>query len=234
MSGLTQWAERACATLVDTLFPPRCAACDAPGSLLCATCLTTIVPLAWPRCPLCLTPTDTGLACSACRQDPHPLDGLRAVGRHEDPLRVAIHRFKYDGWHALAAPLGRLLADAIAADRPPVSVVIAVPCHPLRLSTRGYDHTDLLARQVAAQLNLRHDPAALFRVRATARQAHQRSPSDRQANVANAFLARPQSPGRAVLLIDDVYTSGATMLECARALRAAGANAVWGATITRA
>ncbi len=233
MSFVADWLHRAPAALLDTLLPSRCAGCGCGGSLFCDDCLRQIVPLARPACPICLAPTDDGLPCTECRADRPPLTGLHAVGRHADPLRQVIHHFKYDGWHTLASPLGALLVP-ILADAPRPTCVIAVPSHPLRLSERGYDHAELLARQVAAHLHVPLDTRTMFRIRATAHQVRQTTAVERRTNVAGAFLAQPVPPGTTVLLVDDVYTSGSTMQECARALLQAGADTVWGACLSRA
>lgn len=233
MSFVTDWLHRAPTALFETLLPSRCAGCGGGGSLFCDDCQRRIVPLARPACPFCLAPTDDGLPCTECRAAPSSLWGLRAVGRHEDPLRQAIHRFKYDGWHTLAAPLAALLVPTLV-DIPRPTRVIAVPSHPFRLSERGYDHAELLARQVAARLDIPLDTGTAFRIRATAHQARQTTPTERRTNVAGAFLAQPLPPGTTVLLVDDVYTTGSTMQECARALRQAGAATVWGVTLSRA
>lgn len=233
MITMRHWLQLTSRTLLDAALPPRCAGCGVEGTLLCPDCIARAAPLPWPSCPTCLALSGHGLPCPACQADPPPLDGLFAVASHDDPLRLAIHRYKYDGWHALAGPLAALLVAALA-DLPAVDRVIPVPSHPLRLSSRGYDHTERLAREVAARLRLPLDATAVYRVRDTAHQARQTSPTERRANVASAFAARPLPAGASLLLIDDVYTSGSTMTECARTLRNAGAIAVWGAVITRA
>lgn len=233
MSFVADWLHRAPAAFLESLLPSHCAGCGSGGSLFCADCRRRIVPLAQPACPLCLAATDDGLPCTECRAAPRPLAGLRAVGRHEDPLRQAIHRFKYDGWHTLAAPLGELLVPTLV-DTPRPTRIIAVPSHPFRLSERGYDHAELLARRVAAHLDVPLDTGTAFRIRATAHQARQTTPVERRTNVAGAFLAQPLPPRTTVLLVDDVYTTGSTMQECALALLQAGADAVWGVTLSRA
>ncbi len=224
----------------DWLYPARCAGCGEPGDLICAECRRSVPRLPALACPTCLHEVAPGEVCGHCQQTPNGLDGLRAVGRyvtpHADearsPFADIIHAFKYEGVHALAAPLGDWLTGALLADAPPVTAVVPLPSHPRRIAERGYDHIALLAHRVAQGMGRPYVAHWLYRVRHTLSQAGRKlSPEARRANVADAFVARPLPPDCHVLLVDDIYTTGATMAECARTLRAAGAAGVWGAVL---
>jgi ComF family protein len=116
----------------------------------------------------------------------------------------------------------------------PGEVVIPVPLSPQRLRERGYNQAGLLARGFAELAGLRYAPEGAGRVRHTASQVGL-SAEQRRANVAGAFEGRPRFvAGRAVILVDDVRTTGATLEACAEALRAAGAASIWGLTLARA
>ncbi|MCW5851421.1 MAG: ComF family protein [Anaerolineae bacterium] len=222
------------------LYPATCAGCGQSGDLICADCQRTVPRLPALACPTCQHEVPPGEGCAHCRHSPNSLDGLRAVGRYvpsqegETRSRFTdiIHAFKYQGLHALATPLGDWLADSLRDDPLPETVILPLPSHPRRIAERGYDHTALLSQRVAHQLGLPYVDHWLYRVRYTASQAGSGlSADERRANVSGAFVARPMPPHSHILLIDDIYTTGATMAECARTLRAAGAARVWGAVL---
>ena len=201
--------------LLDLLFPPRCAGCGRGGQWFCPQCQREIMPV--PPGPAV----------------PQPLAGLWIAGFYIHPLDQAIHALKYKGKRRLAEPLGLLLAETyrrqVRLPLPP-DALLPVPLHARRLAERGYNQSALLARVVSRELGLPLVEDALSRVRNTPQQVGL-SGGLRRKNVAGAFACRPGHPlveGRRVVLLDDVYTTGATLAACAEALLAAGAREVWG------
>jgi ComF family protein len=149
---------------------------------------------------------------------------------YEGPLELAIQRFKYEGWRALAPPLAQLLSPELVAGRP---AVLAVPLHPRRARERGYNQSDLLARQLRRRHALGRPPGRLVRVRDTCPQVGL-DRVQRRENVQDAFAWRgPHLGGAALLVVDDVTTTGATLEACAAALEAGGAGVVAGLTVAR-
>lgn len=150
-------------------------------------------------------------------------------------MRQAILLFKYGGRPSLGRHLGRLMAEAVGGlfDPGRFDLVIPVPLHPGRERERGFNQAALLAKEVGSAWGLRVGHRLLRRVRATEAQSGGRSA--RAANVRGAFhVARPdQVAGCKVLLIDDVFTTGATVSECAKTLLAAGAAEVAVYTLAR-
>ena len=141
---------------------------------------------------------------------------------------------KYNGLFALAEPMAGLMSEAWARWQIPVDVVVPVPLHADRERKRGYNQSALLANHLCRWLNLAFTPEALQRVRYTRPQV-ELSAVDRLANVANAFQANPgHVAGGDVLLVDDVCTTGATMIAATEALLAAGAKTVSGYSVARA
>jgi ComF family protein len=227
------------------LLPPRCLLCRAPGAAgreLCADCARD---LPWnraccARCALPLPPVDTATAtdariCGHCQQHPPGFDRLIAPFRYAYPLDGLVTRFKFR--HDLAA--GALLADLMAerlaaADLARPDQLVPVPLHVRRLQERGYNQSLELAKRLALALGLPIDPSALHRQRATAAQS-ELDAAERHRNVRDAFAADPaRVRGGHVALVDDVATTGATVEECAHALRMAGARAVSVWVIARA
>jgi ComF family protein len=180
--------------------------------------------------------------CGLCRRIDPAFARASAYGSYESGLRELIHLLKYGGVRPAANVLGRMLAEAIAVLEPefpadPVAVV-PVPLHRTKLRQRGFNQAELIARAAVkvspAQDRLRLCAGVLERKRETASQIgltmHQRRENLRGAfGVAQHELVQ----GREVLVVDDVYTTGATVSECARVLRRAGATRVWVATVAR-
>ena len=193
-----------------------------PGSPLCSRCG---VPFA--------TLGDEDHACGRCRQHPPHFAQARACAIYDaaadatHPLKAVLQRYKYNRDVGLARPLGDLLAQRARFDVHAYDVVMPVPLHLDRLRWRGFNQAHFLADILARARGLRIDPFSLHRVLSTAPQVELNEAQRRQ-NVARAFrVSRPQCVrGRRILLFDDVYTTGATVNECSRVLRQAGARRV--------
>jgi ComF family protein len=185
--------------------------------------------------------------CQPCRLAPPPFERAVAYGGYTGTLRSLIHALKYDGILPVADRLGGLLADAILKLEDDSSatlrdvLVVAVPLHAAKRKQRGFNHAELLAKAAVRELRLcRPDwkltmaGGALERRKATQSQAGL-SPHQRRANLRGVFFVpRPELvAGRDVLLIDDIYTTGATARACSQVLRRAGAASVRVATVAR-
>jgi ComF family protein len=157
-----------------------------------------------------------------------------ARGEPDDPLMRVLHRFKYERDVSVAPVLAAWLAHHCPLDRT-YDIVVAVPLHRKRLRWRGFNQAVLLARPQARAWGVAHDPFVLARTRHTAPQVGL-DERERRRNIAGAFrVHRPTAVRqRRVLLVDDVYTTGATLEECARVLRRAGARQVDALVLSRA
>jgi ComF family protein len=241
--------------LFAVLFPSDCRVCGVPLVKIsrlpvCQKCLDAMLSISGGLCVVCgerifspyaVSSSNGGPHCGLCVRIKPLFERAVAYGSYEDGLRELIHLLKYGGVRPSANVLGRMLAEAITslrADMPPDSVMIPVPLHRTKFHQRGFNQAELIARVAIkirgaeSRLHLRTD--VFERKRDTASQigltGHQR-----RANLRGAFaVTKPEEiKGRGVIVIDDVYTTGATVSECARVLLRAGAGKVWVATVAR-
>jgi ComF family protein len=233
-------------SILDLIFPRACHQCDSvlqgeSNPCFCRDCWSSVLLLEDPRCPSCGKPFvskvtlsySPGHRCGDCRDRPPRYDRSVAIGSYEGVLAKAIQLFKYQGKTNLTDPLGELLISGLeklsGAD-----CLIPVPLHPKRLREREYNQALLLCDSVGRKTGLKVVPDALERVIETPPQTGLPL-KNRRRNVRGAFsVKRTQMiDDRLVLLIDDVLTTGATVNECARMLKRAGAKAVYVLTLAR-
>jgi ComF family protein len=220
--------------LLDLVFPPYCVACGQPGTWLCSVCQACVPILQPPFCAHCGHNLDKAGLCAKCQGASSHLEIIRSVAPHVWPLRSTVHALKYEGMRVLAAPLADLLAQCWQATGHPVDVIVPVPLHPRRVRQRGYNQAAILARALGPRLGLPVLTQALVRQRDTHSQVGL-SAQERRDNVWGAFTCQSEALlGARVLLVDDVFTTGATLEACAHALRAFGAAQVNALTLTRA
>lgn len=232
--------------LLDTFFPPLCHVCrhfiDGAGEIhLCAGCREKIGAVQSPLCPVCGLPFATGNGidhpCGHCLAARSAFDAARAATRFDGPVQELIHRFKYGNKVHLSRPLGLLTAEALSGfiTAGGADWIVPVPLHRKRLRERGFNQAQLLGRVLAKQWRIPLSVNNLRRIRWTDPQIGL-SADDRRRNVRGAFqVADPsQFRERRLVLVDDVYTTGSTAMECARTLKAAGAGEVLVVTVARA
>lgn len=229
--------------LIDTLFPMLCLGCGSEGSYLCERCLARVPEMENQACPICHKPYQAaGVTCRKC--SPHTaLSGLLVAAPYRARLvERVIHTFKYRFIESLAAPLAIIVGQAIArAPLPLPDFLIPVPLHPRRLRFRGFNQAELLAKAIASDLapglGITVTTGVLERCRFTKPQMQTRSAEERRMNLTNAFQIQAANrtllAGKSIWLIDDVATTGTTLEECAKTLKAAGAKSVWGIVIAR-
>lgn len=228
---------------LDTIFPIGCLGCGAPREYLCRACLAVFPRRMRQRCPACLKAiTPRGETCFAC-SGKKALDGLFAASLYRFPIvSASIHTYKYRFIPSFAKPLGIWLAGRVAeTDLPLPDICIPVPLHPRRLRFRGFNQSMLLAETLADALvpglgiPVRTD--ILLRIRYTRPQMKTKVREERLGNLKNAFALAEESEvlvrEKAVWLIDDVATTGTTLEECAKILKASGAKNVFGIVLAR-
>ena len=230
--------------LLDLVYPRFCVVCRRrvvrePGCLCweCTACLDWIGP---PHCEQCGDPVDGevdhAFICGWCRRH-HPAFTLaRSAVRFRFGAIPALHAFKYQRHSAMAVDFGRFLAECVGEQLGTVAfdAVVGVPLHKRRERERSYNQANLLAHEVAGRLGVPVARGVLRRIRPTRTQTELNA-RERLANVRGAFHC-PASGwvrGRTFLLVDDVMTTGATVDSCSRALKEAGATAVYVVTVAR-
>ncbi len=223
--------------VIDAVFPARCAGCGRAGQRFCEPCLSALAYLPLPVCERCgyPLPAQAGRLCVTCRQaPPSALAGIRSAAFFEGPLQQALHSLKYKRDIILADTLARVLHRAWTEHPVPGNLVMPIPLSSQRLRERGYNQAGLLARGLAELAGLPYASQGAVRLRHTASQVGL-SAAQRRENISGAFRGiAARVAGRAVILVDDVCTTGSTLAACAEALASAGAASVWGFTLARA
>lgn len=232
--------------LLNFFLPRRCLFC---GQIIeglksipaCSSCLAALIFFSSPKCPKCgiglVTAEGPDHLCARCLNEELNFTLARALGPYEGLLAELITRYKYQGATYLAYPLGMLMADYKDENFSfaHIDMLVPVPLHPRRLQERGFNQSLLLARVISRVHKIPLEFNVLERIRYTQPQTQLSGP-ERERNMRGAFQVRKNClpAGKNILLIDDVFTSGATVGECARVLREAGARQVQVFTLARA
>ncbi len=225
LSNLAQFA-------LDIVFPIPCARCGREGGILCDECVDGLERLNPPYCLICAEPGSGGL-CRWCSGFPRGFDSLRSLFRFDGAVRDAIYRLKYKGERASAGNLASLMMNYLSHNPIEADTLVPVPSHPRRLRSRGYNQSALLAREIGKQSGLPVQEDLLVRIISYRPQVETESQQERRDNVVGNFQRQADATGLAVLLIDDVATTGSTLSECGFALKSSGAVSVHALTLAR-
>ena len=218
--------------LLSILFPVRCVHCGRPGGWLCPECLAALRPLGEPACSRCGRPARSGEeacnrshGCRECRGRELHFASARAAFAFTGPARSLVHRLKYSGQRRLADYMAGLASDRARLTTPPKAVTLTyVPLHSSKLVSRGYNQAGLFARALSRSLGL--PLRELLCKQHLTQPQNQLGYDERLRNPEGSFAlrdglgrtARSATAGDRILLVDDVYTTGSTVSECARVL----------------
>jgi ComF family protein len=231
-------------TLLDLLFPPNCLACGglpviSAKLMLCRPCLSHLKIVASPLCSCCGRQFESGTGgdrlCSLCLTNSYHFDRARALVRYREPVPAIISGFKYQGRTAALKSFRTIAAGHPAlADLGRPELILPVPLHLKRLRQRGFNQALLIARALFPESRELINFSLLQRTRHTLPQTGM-SGRERRRNLRQAFqvVDRGAVADRRVLLVDDVFTTGTTVSECARVLKKAGAGQVTVLTVAR-
>ncbi|NTW27198.1 MAG: ComF family protein [Candidatus Moranbacteria bacterium] len=234
--------------ILDILFPIKCISCGKENEWLCESCQARIKIRDEHVCGICervITPD--GRTCLACKKIANKksqggaIDGFIVASSYlQFPIASAVHLFKYRFIRDLHIPLGNLLVRVLQKTEIPLpDIIVSVPLHHRRLRWRGFNQASLLAKHLAMNL-LTHniipfDEDLLIRNRHTSPQMRISDYKFRKLNIADAFSILPNSDikNKTILLVDDIATTGSTIFECAKVLKAAGAKEVFAIVVAR-
>jgi ComF family protein len=232
--------------LVDIIFPPRCLTCDFildhhENLPVCPSCFSKIKFITSPICICCGIPftgaDESDHLCGDCIISKPAFSIARAVGHYEATLLDTIHNFKYRGKIAIGKILGQLMAEYEypAFNISDFTLIMPVPLHSKRLRERGFNQSVILAKEIAGRHHIPLDFLTLKRYIYTEPQVNL-GKKERESNVRGAFDVKGQEKtlNRKIILVDDVYTTGSTVEECARILMKKGATSVAVLTLARA
>ncbi len=231
----------------DILFPKVCDHCGDPfafglSNLLCRSCFDAIVPYEDPVCDHCGVSLSARTfeealitRCRDCGEDPYQLDRVRAFGAYEGPLRIAHHAFKFEGMEGLGVPIAdRMMEATIPGFLDGMEALVAVPLSPEKERERGYNPAQVLAERLSVKTGI-PIRALIQKTRAT-RPQMSLPREERLKNPKGAYrwVSCPTNLPTKVVLVDDVFTTGSTLEECAKVLKKGGVAwvgaIVWGRT----
>jgi ComF family protein len=225
------------------VLPSSCLVCSAElpwrsrVASCCAGCWSSLPRITVRKCTTCAlawSGDDDGFVCGSCIEAPPAVDWADAWGHYRGSLETLLHAFKFERHDFLDDGLGALLHDLFASRGDAgFDAVVPVPMHPSKLRRRGYNQAELLARAFSARSGIPLRPG-LLRKTVERRSQSTLARHERAANVQGAFAAAPGVMDQALLLIDDVATTGQTLRACAEALRQAGAGRVATLAVARA
>jgi len=218
---------------LDLLFPPRCVGCNRPGTFLCQNCIKDIATISGRLCISCGLPIKAGDMCLSCQSEIYPFQ-IRSYAWYREPLRRALLHIKYRPNRRLSDWFADRLAEIVERESWPRMTVLSVPLSKNKYHRRGYNQVDLVASSLARKLGLPFKPNTLRRIKDTQSQVGL-SLEARKHNVQGAFVAEYRKlQGVCILLVDDLFTTGATLSACTQALMLADVGEIFAVTIARA
>ena len=206
--------------LIDNVFPSACIGCGKAGAYFCSECMQKISPIKYEKLNL--------------SKDDSTFFTTRAYSYHVGLMREAVHKLKYENDIGLGMVLAKELKNIVEDNEWKIDCIVPIPLGKKRKRERGYNQAEVIAYPLSNYLGLELNNKLITRCKETRTQIGL-TVKERIENMAQAFVLRNgEADGKSILLIDDVYTSGATMKSAARTLKDAGAKRVYSLTVTRA
>lgn len=213
--------------LLSTIAPHSCCGCGLVGEILCDLCKNDIISDPFSRCVDCLGPTMQSNLCTSCRSKGY-FDDAWCAGARADTLKQLIDTYKFSATRGASDVCAELLCAQLPV-LPPACVIVPVPTASAHRRVRGFGHMELVAHHVAKERKL---PFSTTLQRTDNQTQHFKSRKERLKLSAESFRTVDSVP-EVILLVDDIYTTGATLRACAHVLRSHGAKQVFVAVIAR-
>ena len=242
--------------LLDLLFPKRCLGCGKWGRYICISCQQKLKPLRYLKCPVCEKPAIDGMTHPRCRTK-YSLDGLTSFFRYDGIIKKAIKRIKYRFAFDIVEGLIQCIPDTSFSYIQKIlnskflilnCILVPIPLHPSRYKYRGFNQAEIIADTLNRRLNIPVHTKLLIRTKKTIPQVEMKDRDKRLVNMKDVFTVKKDSTilrcnnlpaealakeGVAIFLVDDVFTTGATLRSAASVLKHNGATFVWGITIAQ-
>jgi ComF family protein len=236
--------------LLDLFFPKKCLGCGRNGIYICENCLNKIEIARNNQCPFCDRPVPESLICQPCQKNYYLSRLIWAVHYYNPLVQKLIKIFKYHCVKDLAHPLAQLLIKSLENNleleiRNLGFLIVPIPLHKRKLRERDFNQAELLAQEVAEYFSLPLETKILARKKYTPQQAKTKNHRKRKEMLKNAFEISPEFVKKCVsenqnllrdkivILVDDVFTAGATLSEAAKVLKQGGAKEVWGLVVAK-
>jgi len=237
--------------ILDLFFPKKCLGCGKAETYICDSCVDKIEISQNNQCPFCDRPIPDTQICQPCQKNYYLSRLIWAVHYYNPLIQKLIKIFKYHYIKELAKPLAKLLIKRLGSISPististNSTIIIPIPLHKRKLRERDFNQTELLAKEIAEHFYLPLETNILKRKKYTPQQAKTKSQKKRKETLENAFeinkefikkcVAENQNllRDKIIILVDDVFTSGATLSEAAKVLKRVGAKEVWGLVIAK-
>ncbi len=235
--------------ILDLFFPKRCIVCGKYKTYFCESCFSKIKLIETSKCPICERPIPYGSICKICQKKTYLNHLFWATDYRNPVIKKLIKTFKYRSIKELANPLSKLLIENLKKISNILnissSIIVPISLHKKKLRERGYNQSELLAKQVADYYKYQLEPEILKRKTYTLSQSQIKNHQIRKENLKNAFEIDPKFikkcqkqnknllKNKIIILIDDVFTTGATLSEAAKILKRAGAKEIWGLVVAK-
>lgn len=228
-SGNKNFIKKILSPLLDLIFPKECLGCKKEGCFLCENCYQNIEINPEDNCVVCEKKVRVqNQICDHCLRD-YSFDNVFVMGKYEGVIKNLIGAIKFDYIEEISVKIAKIFAKSLdraqLADKLNKQVIIAIPLHKKRFLERGFNQAALIAAEIAEILDMNFNTQCMKRIKNTKQQANLKK-DERIENMKQAFCASFDKVPETVYLFDDVFTTGQTMNEAARALKAAGVKQV--------
>ena len=229
-------------SLLDLLYPKRCLGCGKWGRYICSSCQHSMKLLPYLKCPICEHPAIDGATHPKC-QTPYTIDGLTSFFRYDGIVKKAIKKIKYRYVSDIVSELISCTPTSSFSKltkllnfKPLSFYLVPIPLHPSRYRDRGFNQAEVIAHALSTRLNIPVKTNLLIRTKKTTPQVEMKKREERLKNMKDVFSIHNSyllSHNSGILIVDDVFTTGATLRSAASVLKHIGVKFVWGVTLAQ-